>query len=273
MKRVKLFSDSPIKRVKLFSSEPDVEYNEGGMMLRTLVCRDCGNEVVTSATPSGFLCPKCGGKRFSIKLFPKSPEIVDEKVEEEEPNDTELEIRLKKFSGASMSEDEFQKTFSDHALDLVNAGWARVNENSGNIEISDNAYATEKLFSKITVTVTKEMDLDPDITESKVPFDDVLEDLRGDIPEKGIILIKKAHGGPIITEHDFSDTPVDPEEWLKDSRIIPDLQVEYYNTSMSIKQFLNILSDRYPDAPENLLDLLIAHKAIDIEGNKVTIHK
>ena len=36
---------------------------------------------------------------------------------------------------------------------------------------------------------------------------------------------------------------------------------------------MDILKERYEDAPENIVDLLLNHNAIRIEGNSVTINK
>lgn len=263
-KRIKLFSTSP--RIKLFSSEPEVSREGDNRPLKTVVCRDCGEELVTAASPTACMCPKCGGQRFSIKLDPTSPEQAIEKVEDK---DNEFESKLKRFSGTTMSIAEFQKNFSD-VPDMSKSGYAQFS-NTG-VSISDDAYITEKIFSKITITVTKELDLDPEITEKRSEFPDVLDSLRGEIPEKGIILIRKAHNP--IKESAFSEEESGtPEQWVEDSRIIPDLQVEYYNESMSVEQFKDILDERYPDAPDNILDLLVEKNAISIKDNQVTILK
>jgi hypothetical protein len=42
---------------------------------------------------------------------------------------------------------------------------------------------------------------------------------------------------------------------------------------MSVEQFKDILDERYPDAPDNILDLLVEKNAISIKDNQVTILK
>lgn len=265
MKRIKLFSGT--SRIKLFSEK-----------CYKVACRDCGLELETKASLSHLLCPRCGGDRFNIKDNPVSPFGTVERVEHSlfkkdedlsKPSN-KYEEKLKKFSGSTLGVDFVQKEFSNLG-DLVQKGYAQVNDST--VTFSPDAYITEKIFSKLTITVTKELDLDPEITEQRRPFQDILESLRssGEVPEKGIILIKKAHNPLQLQESTFSDCG--GEDWVKDSRIEQDLVTEYGNTSMSIKQFMSILDNRYPDAPNNLLDLLTGSGVIKIEGSKVTISK
>ena len=91
------------------------------------------------------------------------------------------------------------------------------------------------------------------------------------------MIIKKAHGlvPPFTSNFSETEEPVyeSGETWLSDSNIISDLQVEFSNQSFGIKQFMDILKERYEDAPENIVDLLLNHNAIRIEGNSVTINK
>lgn len=233
--------------------------------LKEVVCRDCGTVLKTTASPTTCLCPNCGGTRFSIRL---DKCCVPDPIKEE---DNELEDMLKRCAGKSMSSEEFQKKFSDVSA-LCRSGYAQ--QDGGRVSISKDAYITEKIFSKITVTVTKEMDLDPEITEKRESFPDILDALREDVPEKGIILIRKAHNP--MRESVFSEeveSSGSPEQWVEDSKIVSDLSVEYGGKSMSIKEFMDMLQERYPDAPDNLLDLLVKEKAIEIEGNQVTILK
>ena len=275
MERIKLFSGSP--RRKLFSSEP-ITYNEGGVTLRKLKCYDCGREIESAAHPGSIICPCCGGRRFNVMSRIESPEVTPEKKsrrslfgKEEilvEP-ENEYERKLKKFSGVVLDRDQFQKEFSDNLDSIFQKGYAEISDDG--ISISPDAYITERIFSKITVTVTKELDLDPDITEQRETFPEVIERLKDEVPHKTIILVKRAHN-PGIQENMFSEVS-DPENWVKDSRIIEDLSVEYYNTSMGIKQFMSILESRYPDAPDNILDILTKEGAIIISGNQVTISK
>ena len=266
--RLKLFSNV---RKKLFSSTSVV--NEGGITLRKVKCVDCDYETETAANVSQLLCPQCGGKRF-ILVNPTRRSLFGN---EEEDKDNEFQAKLKTYSGTKMSEKDFQKEFSDSANDLLEKGFAYKDGDS--VKISDSAYATEKLFSKLIIQVTKILDLDKDIVDGSRSKADVLDSLeeREALPSKGILVIKKAHGILPPFESNFSETEEpaeDPgETWLKDSNIISDLQVEYYNQTLELKQFMKILEERYDDAPDNIIDLLLSHDAIRIEGNSVTINK
>ena len=87
MARMKLFS----QRRKLFSEE----YNEGGMTLRQVVCRDCGHVMETAENVSQILCPNCGGRRFNLKLF---KEKLNPETEKHEDSLNEFETKLKRPS-------------------------------------------------------------------------------------------------------------------------------------------------------------------------------
>lgn len=259
-KRIKLFSQNK-KRISLFSNP-----EEETVTLKKVKCSDCGFEMETASNVAQILCPKCGGKRFNIVLpDKKSPIGTVEPIE-----DTETESKLKLYSGQTIGKEQFQKEFSN-SEDLIEKGFAI--PDGDNVTISESAYQIQKLFSKLTITVTKELDLDPDIMSGLRDKEDVIEDLENhnDLPEKGIVIIKKAHGLMPPFESNFSET--DGEAWLSDSSIIPDLKVEYENQSFGIKQFMDILRDRYSDAPENIIDLLVSHGAIRIDGNQITINK
>ena len=274
MYRRKIFYDTP--RRKVFSSDHDIEYNEDGVKLRKVKCQDCGQELETTASPSRLICPRCGGKRFNIVIFPGKKDESDKKdrfnIFSDETYNREFntpssnfQSKLKRYSGETLSEGEFQKVFSDHP-DMIEKGFA--NTSDSGVQISNSAYATEKMFSKLIISVTKILDLDPSVTEdTKEDFIDSLHDKLGD---KGIILLRKAHG--LDQPRLFSETTPE-EQWLKDSSIIPDLKLEYGNQSMGIKQFMDILRDRYKDAPDNIIDLLTSKDVIRIEGNQVTISK
>ncbi len=276
MERRSLFNT----RRKLFSEE----VNEGGMMLRTVICQDCGNEFEIAGSPTHALCPKCGSKRFNLKMFYEKAdtgEISDGKtkrfslfgegVEESfqrtfsKPSN-EFEEKLKKYSGRSISKDEFEKVFSDCSNDLLEKGFANVD--SDQVNISSFAYATERMFSKLIVSVTKVLDLDPETIGT--PKEEIIKHLeeQDKIPHKGIIILKKAHAIP--EEMHFSEE--EPEDWVEDSSIIPDLKTEYANQSFGIKQFMDILRERYPDAPDNIIDLLTSRDVIRIEGSQVTVN-
>ena len=42
---------------------------------------------------------------------------------------------------------------------------------------------------------------------------------------------------------------------------------------MKLKDFMNLLSTEYPDAPDHILDLLVNDKVIKITGSQVEIRK
>lgn len=278
--RRKIFSNtSSTRRIKLFSHENE-EYNEGGVTLRKVKCSDCGYVMETSANVSHLVCPHCGGKRFNLMTVPESPAQTVETVKVSKlslfDKDNPYEKKLKEYSGKTISSDVFQKEFSN-SEEMLGNGIA-LNTDSG-VKISDTAYQTEKLFSKLIITVTKELDLDPEITEGIKDKEEVLSDLEnhGALPDKGIVIIRKAHGLMPPFESNFSEGaeegPNSEEAWLTDSNIIPDLKVEYGNTSFGIKQFMDILRERYDDAPDDIIDLLTSHGAIRIDGNQITINK
>lgn len=263
MSRKKLF------RKKLFSSP---EYNQGGIRLRDLICRDCGTVIRTAEHPGAARCPKCGGKRFDILMF------HDDKKEALEPgftnNDipevklTPLEVNLEKYQGKSLSKDQFTKTFSNNAKDLIEKGFASVD--GDDVTISSNAYETQRLFSKLIVSVTKTLELDPEVIEGVVPKEDIIGSL--DLAPKQVTIIKRAHGLPIGDEREFNEEG-EEENWVEDSSIIPDLELEYNDQSFGLEQFIKILRNRYPDAPDNIIDILINKGVISVDGGQVTIHK
>ena len=308
-KRRKLFSSTTTSRRKLFSeNEGGVSNNmfEGSSATKKIQCLDCGYIMETAATTTNIVCPKCGSKnRFNVLTLTPSREDVPEAVQVEvkkieevkEPVVTEektftrrslfgevedaefqkefsetsnnFEKNLKLYSGKTITEGEAEKLFSMSAENLVEKGFARVTEDD-NLKINELAFLQDKLFSKLIISVTKELDLDP-ITESKESVIDMIKE-KEMLPDKGIMIIKKAHSLPIIKESEFSNTE-ENEAWIKDSGIIGDLKLEFGNTSMGIKEFTKLLEDRYDDAPENIIDILIEKGVIKIQGNQVDIMK
>lgn len=302
--RRKLFSSNT--RRKLFSG-----LNKGGVTaiedIKKIQCRDCGYIMETVATTVNMLCPKCGAvNRFNVlELTPSpanSPEAVRvevskvEEIEGKPENKTfsrrllfgreneeafqkefsepsnKLEERLKEFSGKTFNYSEVEKTFGIPAEELIEKGFASIN-NEDKVSIDKNAFLHSKLFSKLIVSVTKVLDLDNDIiSKPKDNIIDMLEE-KGSLSPKGIMLIRKAHALPMIEkEVEFSSTE-DAENWIKDSGIIGDLKIEFGNSSMGVKEFTKILEERYDDAPDNIIDLLIEKGVIKIQGNQVDIIK
>lgn len=305
VERRKLFSSSKNSRRRLFSG-----LNEGGVTaveeIKKLQCRDCGYIMETLATTTDMLCPKCGAvNRFNVlELTPSpanTPEAVQvevskvEEVEKEPENKTfsrrslfgredealqkefsepsnELEERLKEFSGKTFEYSEVEKTFGIPAEELIEKGFASINDED-KVSIGEDAFLQSKLFSKLIVSVTKILDLDNDVMSR--PKEDIISMLeeKESLSPKGIMLIKKAHALPMVEkEVEFSSTE-ETESWLKDSGIIGDLKIEFGNSAMGIKEFTKILEERYDDAPENIIDILIEKGVIKIQGNQVDIMK
>ena len=282
-RRTKVFS---IKRKRLFSSTIE-EMNEGGITLRRIKCQDCGNIIESAANVSQILCPKCGGKRFNVIREFKHPDQEPDNKDDIKESKISLfkdkhQEKLKKFSGTTMSADQFQKVFSDKSDYLLEKGFA-TDDGCGNITISPSAYETEKLFSKLIIQVTKILDLDEGVMSGRLNKEEVIEDLarHNDMPPKAVVIVRKAHGIMPPIENSFCDKDgceccecENPEEkWIEDSSIISDLSVEYSNQTLDLKQFIKILEDRYPDAPDNIIDLLLKKRVIGINGNSVTINK
>ena len=227
-------------------------------------------EEVTGEKPTPGQLKEISGKTFSEdgrrSLFGGNDEAFQKEFSE--PSN-DLEKNLKLYSGKTLGEDEVQKIFSCTPEELEEKGFARVDETTGETKINDSAFLCSKLFSKLIISVTKVLDL-PQIER---PKEDIIEELaqKQAIPEKGIILIKKAHRIPI--EASFSEATSESEGWVKDSGIIGDLKLEFGGTSMSVKDFTKLLDERYDDAPENIIDILIQKGVIKIQGNQVDIYK
>lgn len=283
MERRKLFSEEKkVVRRKLFSSDcPDTEENS-----RFVICQDCGYRFETTASPTALVCPKCGGTRFNVELQifspDNTPERVEPVIEKEENNrrklfstyaedealfqkefsktENEYEENLKLYSGKEISAKRYDELFGDS--ELIERGYAEKDGNT--VKISGDAFLMDKLFSKMIISVTKEFDLDPDICCGYCNKEDIINKLEeeGNIPTKGIMLIRKAHG---ISTQDHDN------KWLNDSGILTDLPIEFNNSSTDEPKFIKIIEERYPDAPDNILDLLKARGIIESDGKTVNI--
>lgn len=277
----KLFSSTP--RKKLFSTAAEV--------IKTVKCMDCGYKMETAASPTKLFCPNCGGTRFNVCSIPESPEVTPEpvKVVEEksfsrksifgndefqkefsEPN-TEFEKSLKEFSGKTISFDDAEKLFSVSAEELLEKNYADL-DNEGNLVISDSAYLIDKLFSKLIITVTKELDLEP-CMHNKESLIDSLAD-KGMSP-RGIIMIKKAHMiSPSEPTPMIEDNKESLNDWISDSGIVGDTKIELGDKNdLKLEEFMDYIKSRYPDAPKGLLESLISRGLIKIDGNQVDIIK
>lgn len=272
MERRKLFSTTTTtKRRKLFSEE-------GGSVLKTVVCSDCGHKFETTASTTDLICPKCGGRRFNFLRSVYSPSVAPEKVPtrktlfgdseaefQREFSNTEdkLELKLKEFSGKTLDSKSFSDNFGGltTAEELQERGFADVTEN-GKVTISKDAFLQSRLFSKLIVSVTKILDLDPAVTLSKPA--DVISGLeeRSELCPKSIVILKKAHG-----------LVPDSESWAKDSGILGDLKLEFGGQSKPLAAFKETISKRYPDAPEGILDFLKSKGIIKTSGDNIEILK
>jgi ribosomal protein S27AE len=270
MSRQRIFSTTP--RKKLFSEEKN---GEDGIRVRTLICPDCGTQVETAEHPSGARCPNCGGTRMRIKFIPYSEPGTPEPVRVEEREYSiflnDYEKKLKEFSGKSMTPGEFEKTFGEKSDYLLEKGFANVC--GDRVDISKTAFPSERLFSKLIVQVTKVMDLEPNIVSGMCPKEDLISRLEdsGRIPERGIILLKKAHG--IIPMRNMEEEGKLSDDWMEDSKINSDLRLEYGGESFGLKQFMDLLRNRYPDAPENIIDSLVSRGTISLSGSQIVINK
>lgn len=261
MERRKLFSSVPQRR-KLFSS------NQSGVsvpQMKRVICQDCGYSMDTLEITSTLFCPKCGGKRFNVvsssivpdaqKEFSRRSLFGESEQKEFSEATTPLEEKLKYYSGKTLTNDQVERFFSSVKMtsqDLIEKGFADV-VGEDSIRILDTAFLQSKLFSKLIISVTKELDLDP-ITCPKEEIIDSLEN-NGSLSPRGIILVKKAHSIPLVREASFSDNAM--EEWAIDSGIINDIRLEYGGRNMSVLELQEILDSRYDDAPCEVLPFLI----------------
>lgn len=278
MERIKLFTANPTPRKKLFSTPEPTPEPEQKQEIREYICRDCGQVLQSCASPTAITCPNCGGNRLNIRIFPKhdSKEYVE--VIAESPNagveNTKYEESLKEFSGKTLGKEEFEKTFSGAEVEeMLERGYASVSEDGSMYEVSDSAYELQRLFSKLTISVTKTMELDPAIMEGARTMEEkenIIEGLRDRVPEKQILILRKAHNLP-MNPRVFSEGCDD--QWVKDSGIINDLGLEYDGKEFGIEEFVSMLRSQYDDAPANIIDILVKEGVIEVNGNKVIVHK
>ena len=231
---------------------------------RTLVCQDCGQNLESGESPSSCLCPNCGGKRMNIKIFPTRKDEEGPRKSVFENHDTEVEAKLKTFSGKFLSNEEFEKEFSDNTEMLLQKSYATPTEDG--VVIRHDAYGIEKTFSKLIISVTKTLELDPSIMSGVRPIGDAVKSLP--ISEKGIMVLKKAHNLPEEMEGER-----EKEDWIEDSGIDNDLREEFGGDTMSLEEFINLMHKRYPDAPKNIYESLEKKGAISLDGTKVNINR
>lgn len=222
-------------------------------------CSDCGYHFLDQAnTASGTRCPNCGGGRV-MKSDPCSCEG------EEEKEFSKIDEFLREYSGQTVETSVIEKIFSERGIDenIYNSGYATETED-GQICFSENSDAIRKLFSKLVISITKELDLPCPGQNTK---EDLIDRLihNGNVPQKGIAIIRKVHGvcPPMCEERG--------DNYIKDSGILNDLSLEFGKSELPLKTFVNHLDTHYNDAPENILDQLVNSGSIKISGAKVNI--
>jgi DNA-directed RNA polymerase subunit RPC12/RpoP len=264
----------------------------------TVVCQDCGYEVQTAASDTYLVCPNCGGHRFNQKQpegrqkkfsdsgilsdgrrslfqgsysgnrvvlggnYPLSRDFSDS-------TDSTDEF-LDQFSGKTLTYSELQKEFTERGInetpeEMINSGYA-CETPDGKVCFSECSGIQRKLFSKLVISVTKELELEP--VDSREALIQKLVDAHR-LPEKSIILVKKAHSLPV-----GPDTSVNQgDDYIKDSGIENDLRLEYGGKTLPLLEFTNILHDQYNDAPVDIIDKLVSSGVIHIDGSQVEVNK
>ena len=276
MERVKLFSDeSTPKRYKLFS-EVEEHATPEVQPVRRVKCIDCGYEMETTEETKSLYCPNCGGTRFEtlegnkqfsdtnrerVRLFCTEEELEEEFQKTFSETEDALELKLKEFSGKSLTQGEFQKEFGEHISEseLCERGFGEVCEDK--INISSDAFLMSRLFSSIKISITKSLEFDPSIMNCENKKE-VIEHMgeSSNFPPRVITLLKEAHGIPMKEENDA---------WMEDSGICKDLKLEFGEERKSLPELKAIINERYPDAPENILALLKEKGVIEVEGDQV----
>lgn len=252
----KAFSE---KRRKLFSSLT-AESREAEDY-HFMKCPDCGTEFATKDRVEKT-CPVCGSERCRLKDECESAFS--------DLGSDELDSFLGEYKGKVVSKDEVNAKL--HALGvyeevggingLIESGYA-TGESGDQVMFSDVADLQRKLFSKLVISVTREFDIDPVNVCDK---ESILESLAEKFPGKPIMILKRSMMTPETVN--FSDS-----SYMRDSGIESDLKVGYGGQTMTLKDFMSLLNEEYPDAPEDIIDLLEASHAIKVNGGKVLISK
>ena len=273
----KVFSE---KRRKLFC-------NDGGTLTHdvpgpekdevTFACPDCGTTFKSQEQyVDAAVCPNCGGRRCRVVgndvggVSNEEGQSVEEENAFSDLTDDELDEVLSRYKGRLVDEEELNAEL--HALGvydevggvngLVDSGYAKWDKD-GQLMFSEVADFQRKLFSKLVISVTKELDINPIINRESA-----IDSLAEKFPGKPIMILKRAQSSIAPEVTSFSD-----KSYLKDSGIESDIKVGYGGQTMTIKDFMNLLNEEYPDAPEEIIDLLESSKAIKVNGGKVLISK
>ena len=196
----------------------------------------------------------------NIKLF---SETSEEEAFQRVFSDTsdELELKLKEYSGKTLGQEEYNEIFGGQNLE--ERGFAETLED-GNIKISPSAFCESRMFSKIVISVTKTLELDPAVmSEPKEAVINRLEE-GGNFPPKAIVLLKKAHQIPAEDDN---------ERYLHDSGISHDLPLEFGGRALRKPDFEKIIHERYEDAPTDIMEVLKNKGIVKIDGDNVEIIK
>lgn len=227
-------------------------------------CPDCGHQFNAPGTENiGVICPKCGGDRCRLsELGQMDPDITSDTYVSDK-----LDGLLEEVEGKTFSETSLLDIMNKHGINgdiklFSDTGYAYIN-NDGSYTFNENASADRRLFSKLVISVTKEFDIDPNMNREMA-----INSLSERMPEKSILLLKRAGGYDEPETVNFS-----AKDFITDSGIANDLSTEYGGTSIPLKSFMNILNEEYPDAPDNIIDLLVEDKVIKINGSNVQVNK
>ena len=279
----KVFSE---KRVQLFSNDLEKsEFSKTGICgelpqadksslttethteNKTLyTCSDCGHQFAADEKSSAnVVCPKCGGTRVEL-----SSQLTDV-IGSDEDSDN-IDEYLKESKGKQFSTDEVDSELIKRGIysdlggvqGLINAGYV-TEVNDSEVKFSDLADLQHKLFSELVTSVTKEFSINP--IQDK---ESAIESLSGRLSERCMSALKKASR---YEEHQLEAVNFSDKDYINDSGIANDLSAEYGGSSLKLKDFMNLLSSEYPDAPDNIVDLLVNDKVIKITGSQVEIKK
>ena len=191
-----------------------------------------------------------------IKLF---SETAEEDAFQRTFSATEdpFELKLKEYSGRNLSASEFNKVFGDYSEKIF-----AIKEDDGTYTIPSSAFIEARLFSTLTVSITKTLSLESP-NESKEDLINKLEE-SGKFPTRAIVLLKKAHQIP---------ADKDNERYISDSGISHDLPLEFGGRQMGKPEFTRIIRERYEDAPTDIMEVLKNKGIIKVDGDNVEIIK
>lgn len=200
-------------------------------------------------------------KLFSTPALKERIKMFSETAEEEafqrvfSATTDPYELKLKEYSGQTLHATDFASIFGD----TLDERYYTAND-EGDVTISPSAFIESRLFSKIIMSVTKTLELDPAAINE--PKEEIINGLKDRFPAKIIALLKKAHNIP--AEHDN-------EEYLTDSGILSDLPGEFKGRVLGRPEFIKIINERYSDAPDDIVEILKNKGIIKVGGDNVEI--